>query len=404
MDKKIPDHRKIGKQMNLFCFDDTSPGNIFWNQNGLIIFQELKKYVRSKLKKYEYQEVKTPTILNESLWKNTGHLQNYEKNMFKTNSESNKYCLKPMNCPGHIKIFGQKIRSYKDLPLRIAEFGSCYRNELSGSLHGLMRVREFTQDDAHIFCTEEQVFREIRKCIEMVQEIYKTFEFKKVSIKLATRPKQRIGDERQWDRAESILERALEKNFDFLPENGAFYGPKIEFTLHDKLGREWQCGTIQLDFLLPIKLGISYINEKNERIHPMIIHRAVLGSIERFIGILIEHCDGHFPTWLSPIQVVVINVSKKYIEFSKKIVRKIRKSGIRVEQDLRNEKINFKIRQHSFSRVPYIILCGREEERTGNISIREQFSQKIVKVPIEDFIRSISSEIKNYFFKRRNEY
>ncbi|ARC54093.1 threonine--tRNA ligase [Candidatus Riesia pediculicola] len=402
--EKEQDHRSIGRRLELFYFDQNSPGSVFWNPNGLIIFQELKRYIRLKLKEYQYQEVKTPEILHKSLWKKTGHLQNYEKYMFKVSSESRKYCLKPMNCPGHIKIFQQKIRSYRDLPLRIAEFGNCHRNELSGSLHGLMRVREFTQDDAHIFCTKEQVFEEIKKCIGMVQEVYKTFGFKKISIRLATRPKQRIGEEKYWDYAESILEKALEKEFDLLPENGAFYGPKIEFTLHDRLEREWQCGTIQLDFLLPIQLDVFYIDQKNKKQHPMIIHRAILGSIERFIGILIEHYSGYLPTWLSPIQVVVISVSKKYINFSKKIVQRIKYAGIRVYHDLKNEKINLKIRKHSVNKIPYIVLCGEKEEKTGSVSIRRKLEKVIKTISIENFIKMVSSEINNYLIEGGHAY
>ncbi len=326
------DHRKIGKQLDLYHMQEEAPGMVFWHSNGWTIYRELEKYVREQTEAYNYQEVKAPQILDRSLWEKSGHWGKYKDNMFCTCSENRDYAIKPMNCPGHVQIFNQGLKSYRDLPLRMAEFGSCHRNEPSGSLHGLMRVRSFTQDDAHIFCTEEQILAEVSACIQMVFECYKTFGFEDVVVKLSTRPDQRVGDDATWDKAEASLADALTKNeidYEILPGEGAFYGPKIEFTLYDCLGRAWQCGTIQLDFSMPGRLDASFVGEDNERHTPVMIHRAILGSLERFIGILTEEYAGIYPTWLSPQQVVVMNITDKQSDFVDEIVNKLKKSGIR---------------------------------------------------------------------------
>ena len=318
----------------------------------------LENYIREQTVAYDYQEVKAPQILDRSLWEKSGHWDKYKDGMFCTCSENRDYAIKPMNCPGHVQIFNQGLKSYRDLPLRLSEFGSCHRNEPSGSLHGLMRVRGFTQDDAHIFCTEEQILEEVSSCINMVFECYKTFGFEDVVVKLSTRPEKRVGDDATWDKSEAALADALDENdikFEYLPGEGAFYGPKIEFTLYDCLGRAWQCGTIQLDFSMPGRLDATYVGEDNERHTPVMIHRAILGSLERFIGILTEEYAGIYPTWLSPQQVVVMNITDKQSDFVQEVVNKLKKSGIRAISDLRNEKIGFKIREHTLKRVPYLL-------------------------------------------------
>lgn len=394
------DHRKIGKKLNLYYFQKNNPGTIFWNHNGWIIFQELKNFIRSKLQLYNYQEVKTPLILNKELWKKTGHWENYKENMFSTTSEKKEYCIKPMNCPGHIQIFNQGIKSYRDLPLRIAEFGSCHRNEKSGSLYGLMRNREFTQDDAHIFCTKNQVLHEVKNCINIIFEVYKTFNFKKIKIKLSTRPEKRIGTDLQWDLAESDLIEALKGiKFDFQIGEGAFYGPKIEFILYDCLDRAWQCGTIQLDFLLPERLGSFYIDRHNTRQIPIMIHRAILGSLERFIGILIEEYKGRFPIWLAPTQVVIINITDLQKEFVKRIEQKLCNLGIRTKIDLRNEKIGLKIRENTLRHVPYMLICGNEEIKLNKISVRNRHGKNLGLFDLEEFIKKIMHEIHTYSYE-----
>ncbi|WP_289007760.1 threonine--tRNA ligase, partial [uncultured Idiomarina sp.] len=339
------DHRKIAKAQDLFHWQEEAPGMVFWHHNGWTIFRELETYIREKMREYEYQEVKGPMMMDRVLWEKSGHWEKFSELMFTTSSENREYAVKPMNCPGHVQIFNQGLKSYRDLPLRMAEFGSCHRNEPSGALHGLMRVRGFTQDDAHIFCTEPQIQEEVAGCIRMVYETYKTFGFENIDVKLSTRPEKRLGDDATWDRSETALAQALKNNdidFSYLPGEGAFYGPKIEFTLFDCLGRAWQCGTIQLDFALPGRLGATYVGEDNERHTPVMIHRAILGSLERFMGILIEEYAGHFPLWLSPTQVVLMNITDNQSDYVRKVVKTLNEKGIRASADLRNEKIGFK--------------------------------------------------------------
>ena len=344
------DHRKIGKQLDLYHMQEEAPGMVFWHNDGWTIFRELETFIRGKLKEYEYQEVKGPFMMDRVLWERSGHWEKYAQAMFTTQSENREYAIKPMNCPGHVQIFNQGLKSYRDLPLRMAEFGSCHRNEPSGSLHGLMRVRGFTQDDAHIFCTEDQIMEEVSACIRMVYDVYGTFGFENIVVKLSTRPEQRIGSDEAWDRAEAALAEALVLNglkYDLQPGEGAFYGPKIEFTLHDCLDRAWQCGTVQLDFALPGRLGATYVGEDNERHVPVMIHRAILGSLERFIGILTEEYAGLFPTWLAPTQAVVMNITDNQADYAVKVAKALNDAGLRAKADLRNEKIGFKIREHT---------------------------------------------------------
>ena len=341
------DHRKIGKALDLYHMQEEAPGMVFWHNDGWTIFRELETFVRTKLKEYDYQEVKGPFMMDRVLWEKTGHWQNYGDLMFTTQSENREYAIKPMNCPGHVQIFNQGLKSYRDLPIRMAEFGSCHRNEPSGSLHGLMRVRGFTQDDAHIFCTEDQIESEVTSCIKMVYDIYSTFGFQNIQVKLSTRPEKRIGADDMWDRAEAGLAAALAHNgleYEIQEGEGAFYGPKIEFALRDCLDREWQCGTIQLDFALPGRLNASYVAEDNDRRTPVMIHRAILGSIERFIGIITEEYAGFFPAWLAPVQAIVMNITDSQADYVQKVVKQLSDAGLRVKADLRNEKVGFKIR------------------------------------------------------------
>lgn len=389
------DHRKIGKQLDLYHMQEEAPGMAFWHNDGWVIFRELETFIRSKLTEYQYQEVKGPLMMDRILWEKTGHWENYKENMFTTSSENRKYCIKPMNCPEHVQIFNQGLKSYRDLPLRMAEFGSCHRDEPSGALHGLMRVRGFTQDDAHIFCTEDQILAEVKNCIKMIYDVYATFGFEKITVKLSTRPEKRIGTDVQWDRAESDLAKVLgDIEFDYQPGEGAFYGPKIEFTLYDCLDRAWQCGTVQLDFSLPSRLGASYIDENNERQVPVMIHRAVLGSLERFIGILIEQYAGFFPTWLAPLQIVIINIMDAQTNFVQKVVEKLSNFGIRVKADLRNEKIGFKIREHTFRRVPYILVCGNKEVESNQVSVRTRKGKDLGTFDVTEFAERVLDEIR----------
>ena len=392
------DHRKIGKHLDLYHMQEEAPGMVFWHNDGWTIFRELEDFIREKLTKYDYQEVKGPQIMDRSMWEKSGHWDKYSDGMFTTCSENRDYAIKPMNCPGHVQIFNQGLKSYRDLPLRMAEFGSCHRNEPSGALHGLMRVRAFTQDDAHIFCTQEQILDEVTDCIKMVFDCYETFGFKDIEIKLSTRPEQRVGSDEVWDNAENSLREALEKNeleYTLQPGEGAFYGPKIEFTLHDCLGRAWQCGTIQLDFSMPDRLDATFVAEDNERHTPVMIHRAILGSLERFIGILIEEYAGLFPTWLSPTQVVVMNITDKQSEYVTDIVNKLKSSGIRAKADLRNEKIGFKIREHTLKRVPYQIVIGDKEVEAQEIAVRTRSGVDLGKMSIETFTQSLTNEIES---------
>jgi threonyl-tRNA synthetase len=390
------DHRKIGKQLDLFHMQQEAPGMVFWHHNGWTIFRELEVFVREKLNEYDYQEVKGPLMMDRVLWERSGHWDKYAEAMFTTSSENREYAIKPMNCPGHVQIFNQGLKSYRDLPLRMAEFGSCHRNEPSGSLHGIMRVRGFTQDDAHIFCTEAQVQQEVTSCIEMVYDTYKTFGFDNIVVKLSTRPEKRVGSDAMWDKAEADLVTALESMeipFEIQEGEGAFYGPKIEFTLHDCLDRAWQCGTVQLDFALPERLGATYVGEDNERHTPVMIHRAILGSLERFIGILIEDYAGFFPTWLAPQQAVVMNITDSQAEYVQEIVEKLKKSGIRVNADLRNEKIGFKIREHTLKRVPFMLVCGDKEVEAGVVAVRTRKGKDLGKFKIDELVAFMQEEI-----------
>jgi threonyl-tRNA synthetase len=391
------DHRKIGKALDLFHWQEEAPGMVFWHNDGWTIYTELEKFVREKLHEYDYDEVKGPLMMDRVLWEKSGHWEKYAEHMFTTESEKREYAIKPMNCPGHVQIFNQGLKSYRDLPLRMAEFGCCHRNEPSGALHGLMRVRGFTQDDAHIFCTEAQVQDEVSSCIKMVYDVYKSFGFEDIIVKLSTRPEKRIGEDAMWDKAEQGLAQALTDNhieFEYLPGEGAFYGPKIEFTLMDCLGRSWQCGTVQLDFALPNRLGATYVGEDNERYTPVMIHRAILGSLERFIGILIEEYTGKFPTWLSPIQTVIMNITDKQSEYCTNIAKKLKESGFRAKLDLRNEKIGFKIREHTLKRVPYLLVIGDKEMENGEIAIRTRSGEDLGKMPVDDFIAKLSAEVR----------
>ena len=392
------DHRKIGKALDLFHWQEEAPGMVFWHNDGWTIYTQLEKFVREKLGNYDYDEVKGPLMMDRSLWERSGHWDKYADAMFTTTSEKREYAIKPMNCPGHVQIFNQGLKSYRDLPLRMAEFGCCHRNEPSGALHGLMRVRGFTQDDAHIFCTEEQVLAEVGACIDMIYDTYKTFGFEQIVVKLSTRPENRVGSEETWDKSELALANALKsKNIDFsyLPGEGAFYGPKIEFTLHDCLDRAWQCGTVQLDFSMPGRLGSTYVAENGERKVPVMIHRAVLGSIERFIGILIEEYAGLFPLWLAPTQAVVMNITDNQAEYSQNVVKKLKESGFRAKSDLRNEKIGFKIREHTLRRVPYLLVVGDKEMEAGEIAVRSRKGDDLGKMSIEAFIQLASAEVAN---------
>ncbi|WP_300318142.1 threonine--tRNA ligase [Idiomarina sp.] len=391
------DHRKIGKNQDLFHWQEEAPGMVFWHHNGWTIFRELEEFVREKLREYDYQEVKGPMMMDRVLWEKSGHWEKFSDLMFTTASENREYAVKPMNCPGHVQIFNQGLKSYRDLPLRMAEFGSCHRNEPSGALHGLMRVRGFTQDDAHVFCTEDQVQPEVAACIKMVYETYETFGFDKIDVKLSTRPEKRLGDDATWDRSEKALADALKAHdidFEYLPGEGAFYGPKIEFTLFDCLGRAWQCGTIQLDFALPGRLGATYVGEDNERHTPVMIHRAILGSLERFMGILIEEYAGHFPVWLAPTQVVLMNITDNQSDYVKKVVKSLNEKGIRATADLRNEKIGFKIREHTLKRVPYLLVVGDKEVEAGEVAVRTRSGEDLGKLALDDFIAKIEDEVR----------
>lgn len=400
------DHRKIGKALDLYHMQEEAPGMVFWHNDGWTIFRELETFVRTKLKQYDYQEVKGPFMMDRVLWEKTGHWQNYADLMFTTQSENREYAIKPMNCPGHVQIFNQGLKSYRDLPIRMAEFGSCHRNEPSGSLHGLMRVRGFTQDDAHIFCTEDQIESEVTSCIKMVYDIYSTFGFTNIAVKLSTRPENRIGSDEMWDRAEAGLAAALAHNgleYEIQEGEGAFYGPKIEFALRDCLGREWQCGTVQLDFALPGRLDATYVAEDNSRKTPVMIHRAILGSIERFIGIITEEYAGFFPAWLAPTQAVVMNITDSQADYVQKVAKQLSDVGLRVKTDLRNEKVGFKIREHTLRRVPYMLVCGDKEIAEGKIAVRTRKGVDLGTFTVEEFAEILKNQVRSRELKLLNE-
>lgn len=367
------DHRKLGKALNLFHFQDIAPGMVFWHPRGWSIYQVLEQYMRERLKAYHYQEIKTPQVVDKSLWEQSGHWENFRDEMFVTETENREYAIKPMNCPCHVQVFNQGIKSYRDLPLRFSEFGNCHRCEPSGALHGLMRVRNMVQDDAHIFCTEEQIQSEVSQLLELLQSVYKDFGFHQMIYRLAGRPEKRVGDDETWDKAEFALAEAMrQQGMEWIdaPGEGAFYGPKIEFTLMDCLGRKWQCGTIQVDFSMPVRLNAEYVAENGQKKHPVMIHRAILGSFERFIGILIEHYAGKLPTWLAPVQAMVMPISEKHHDYVQKVCKYLQNLGFRVQFDLRNEKIGFKIREHTLQKIPYLIILGDQECQQEQITVR----------------------------------
>ena len=389
------DHRKLAKQMDLFHLQDEAPGMVFWHPKGWSLWQVIEQHMRRELSAAGYQEIKTPMIMDRTLWEKSGHWDNYKENMFITESEKRVYAVKPMNCPGHIQIFNQGLRSYRDLPLRLAEFGSCHRNEPSGALHGLMRVRGFTQDDAHIFCTEDQIVSEAKAFNELVMRIYRQFEFNDVAVKLSLRPEKRAGSDAIWDKAEQGLRDALTAcgvTWEELPGEGAFYGPKVEYHIKDALGRSWQCGTIQLDFVLPERLGAEYVTEENGRARPVMLHRAILGSLERFIGILIEHHAGAFPLWLAPVQMVIMNITEAQAEYCQQLATRLTAEGFRVHLDLRNEKIGYKIRDNSTQRLPYQLVIGEKEKQDNKVAVRKRGGEDLGQMDIETFISQLKQE------------
>jgi len=390
------DHRKLGKQLNLFHIEEEAPGMVFWHPKGWSIWQQVEQYMREILKENFYQEIRTPQVLDKSLWERSGHWENFRENMFTTQAEERNFAIKPMNCPGHVQVFNQGLKSYRDLPLRLAEFGSCHRNEPSGALHGLMRVRGFTQDDAHIFCTTAQIQDEVVSFIDLLQKVYTDFGFKEILVKLSTRPQMRVGTDKQWDEAENALELALNHkklNWGLEAGEGAFYGPKIDFSLKDSIGRLWQCGTLQLDFSMPERLGAEFVAEDNSRQIPVMLHRAILGSLERFIGILIENHAGALPLWLSPYQAVVLNISEKQADYAKKVTDELKRNGIRVHADLRNEKIPYKIREHSLQKLPYQIIVGAKEVEAKTVSIRTRSGSDLGQMTIQALIDRLKLEI-----------
>ncbi|NBW67252.1 MAG: threonine--tRNA ligase [Betaproteobacteria bacterium] len=390
------DHRKLGRELDLFHIDEHSPGTVFWHPKGWTVWQEVEQYMRRVYRDNGYQEVKGPQILDQGLWEKTGHWDKYRENMFVTESEKRDFALKPMNCPGHIIIFNQGIKSYRDLPLRFGEFGQCHRNEPSGSLHGIMRVRAFTQDDGHIFCTEDQIQSEVIAFTTLLQKVYGDFGFTEILYRLSTRPEKRIGSDESWDRAEAALAEGLRASgcdFEYLPGEGAFYGPKIEYTLKDAIGREWQCGTIQVDPNMPERLDAEYVGEDGSRHRPIMLHRAIVGSLERFIGILVEQHAGALPTWLAPVQVAVLNITDAQADFAQEVVKMLKNQGLRVSLDLRNEKITYKIREHSMQKLPYILVVGDKEKAAGAVAVRARGNQDLGVMPLQAFCEKIASDI-----------
>ena len=383
------DHRKLGRKQDLFHFQEEAPGLVFWHPKGWTLYNVVRDYIRAKLAGKGYQEINTPLVLDRSLWEKSGHWDKFHEDMFTTSSENRDYAIKPMNCPGHIQVFNQGLKSYRDLPLRFAEFGSCHRNEASGTLHGLMRVRGFTQDDAHIFCTEDQIQSEVSGFIDLLFEIYGDFGFHEVIMKLSTRPENRVGDDASWDKAEQALEQAINATgveWELQPGEGAFYGPKIDFSLKDSIGRIWQCGTIQADFSMPDRLGAQYVDDNSEKQTPVMLHRAILGSLERFIGIIIEHHAGSFPLWLAPVQVVVSSITQHQSEYALSVAQTVREHGFRVNTDLRNETINLKIRQHALQRVPYQLIIGAREQENETVAVRTRDGKDLGVLTLSAFI------------------
>jgi threonyl-tRNA synthetase len=390
------DHRKIGRKLDLFHLQEEAPGQVFWHDKGWTIYQTIEQYMRKKQYEQGYKEIKTPLIVDYSLWERSGHAAKYSDDMFSLDSDGRQYAVKPMNCPCHVQVFNQGLKSYRDLPLRLAEFGSCHRNEMSGALHGIMRVRGFVQDDAHIFCTEAQIQTEVADFIDFLHDVYKDFGFDEVIYRLSTRPEQRVGSDENWDKAEKALADALdaqELDWQELPGEGAFYGPKIEFSLKDCLNRVWQLGTIQVDFSMPGRLDAEYVAEDGSRQVPVMLHRAILGSFERFIGILIEHHEGRFPLWLAPEQAVLMNITDKQADFVQDVENRLKKSGIRVISDLRNEKIGFKIREHTMQRIPYLLVVGDREVENDSVAVRSRSGKDLGVMRIDDLIPHLQEEI-----------
>ncbi len=390
------DHRRLGRELDLFHLDEHSPGTVFWHPKGWTIWQQVEQYMRAVYQDNGYQEVKGPQILDQGLWEKTGHWDKYRENMFTTESEKRHYALKPMNCPGHILIFKQGIKSYRDLPLRYGEFGQCHRNEPTGGLHGIMRVRAFTQDDGHVFCTEDMILGECVAYTALLQKVYADFGFKDIIYKIATRPDARIGSDESWDKAEHALIESLQKSgCDYVvsPGEGAFYGPKIEYTLKDAIGRQWQCGTMQVDFSMPERLDAVYVAESGERRYPVMLHRAIVGSLERFIGILIEQHAGALPVWLAPVQVVVASITDAHAEYAASVAKSLQKQGVRIALDLRNEKINYKIREHSMQKVPFILVAGDKEKANGTVAVRARGNLDLGVMPLADFQQKLLGDI-----------
>ncbi|MCQ9378622.1 threonine--tRNA ligase [Methyloversatilis sp. XJ19-49] len=390
------DHRRLGKQLDLFHMQEEAPGMVFWHPKGWVVWQQIEQYMRHVLDEAGYREVKTPLMMDRVLWEKSGHWENYRENMFTTESEKRDYAVKPMNCPGHVQIFNAALHSYRDLPLRLAEFGSCHRNEPSGALHGLMRVRGFVQDDAHIFCTEAQITSEVTAFNELLLRVYRDFGFHDLAVKLSLRPAKRAGSDDVWDRAEAGLRDALTASgmqWEELPGEGAFYGPKIEYHIKDAIGRSWQCGTLQLDFVLPERLDAEYVAEDNGRYRPVMLHRAVLGSLERFIGILIENHAGNFPLWLAPVQVVVMGITEAQADYAQEVTDALRAAGLRVECDLRGEKINYKIREHSLQKLPYQVVVGDKEKAAKMVAVRARGNTDLGQMTLSDFMRRLADEI-----------
>ncbi len=390
------DHRKIARKLDLFHIQEEAPGQVFWHAKGWTIYQVIAQYMREQQRLRGYQEINTPQLVDFSLWEHSGHAAKYSDDMFSLESDSRQFALKPMNCPCHIQVFNQGLKSYRDLPLRLAEFGSCHRNEMSGALHGLMRVRAFVQDDGHTFCTEEQIQPEVAEFIDFLHDVYKDFGFDEVIYRLSTRPENRVGSDENWDKSEKALADALdakELDWEELPGEGAFYGPKIEFSLKDSIGRVWQLGTIQVDFSMPERLDAQYVAEDGSRQTPVMLHRAILGSFERFIGILIEHHEGRFPLWLSPEQAVVMNITDKQSDFVHSVVDRLKKAGIRAVSDLRNEKIGFKIREHTLQRIPYLLVVGDREVEADSVAVRTRSGEDLGILSVSDLIKTINSEV-----------
>jgi len=392
------DHRKLGRALDLFHLQDDAPGMVFWHPRGWALWQQVEQYMRQVYQDNGYHEIRCPQILDRSLWERSGHWENYKDHMFSTASENRDYAVKPMNCPGHLQVFNSGLRSYRDLPLRYGEFGQCHRNEPSGALHGIMRVRGFVQDDGHIFCTEDQILDECVAYTELLHRVYKDFGFTNILYKVATRPAKRVGSDDLWDKAEFALMESLRRSgceFQIAPGDGAFYGPKIEYTLLDALGRHWQCGTMQVDFNMPQRLGAEYVADDNARRHPVMLHRAIVGSLERFIGILIENHAGAFPVWLAPVQAMVLSITEAQAEYAQDVVRALKKRGFRVESDCRNEKIGYKIREHSLQKLPYLVVVGDKERQAGHVAVRARGGVDLGSTPLETFIERLAGEVES---------